>query len=144
MFFEVAIMAKILKTAIIWVFVNIGSLLRTQSKDNKERNIFKVKDTKKIISSLNSSVESIKIKLNETEDLISDAKEDLHNTEVGIETKKVEIHSLQNNIELNNNELEQLTGNIENLKVRSDKPDLKLSELENILSEHLKIQNIHV
>ena len=102
----------------------------------------KVKDIKKIISSLNSSVESIKIKLNETEDLISDAKEDLHNTEVGIETKKVEIHSLQNNIELNNNELEQLTGNIENLKVRSDKPDLKLSELENILSEHLKIQNI--
>ena len=52
------------------------------------------------------------------------------------------MHSLQNNIELNNNELEQLTGNIENLKVRSDKPDLKLSELENILSEHLKIQNI--
>ncbi len=102
----------------------------------------KVKDTKKIISSLNSSVESIKIKLDETEDLISDAKEDLHNTEVGIETKKVEMHSLQNNIELNNNELEQLTGNIENLKVRSDKPDLKLSELENILSEHLKIQNI--
>ena len=102
----------------------------------------KVKDIKKIISTLNSSVESIKIKLNETEDLISDAKEDLHNTEVGIETKKVEIHSLQNNIELNNNELEQLTGNIENLKVRSDKPDLKLSELENILSEHLKIQNI--
>ena len=102
----------------------------------------KVKDIKKIISSLNSSVESIKIKLNETEDLISDAKEDLHNTEVGIETKKVEIHSLQNNIELNNNELEQLTGNIENLKVRSDKPDLKLSELENILSKHLKIQNI--
>ena len=35
-----------------------------------------------------------------------------------------------------------MTGNIENLKVRSDKPDLKLSELENILSEHLKIQNI--
>ena len=102
----------------------------------------KVKDTKKIISSLNSSVESIKIKLDETEDLISDAKEDLHNTEVGIETKKVEMHSLQNNIELNNNELEQLTGNIENLKIRSDKPDLKLSELENILSEHLKIQNI--
>ena len=102
----------------------------------------KVKDTKKIISSLNSSLESIKIKLDETEDLISDAKEDLHNTEVGIETKKVEMHSLQNNIELNNNELEQLTGNIENLKVRSDKPDLKLSELENILSEHLKIQNI--
>ena len=102
----------------------------------------KVKDTKKIISSLNSSVESIKIKLDEMEDLISDAKEDLHNTEVGIETKKVEMHSLQNNIELNNNELEQLTGNIENLKVRSDKPDLKLSELENILSEHLKIQNI--
>ena len=102
----------------------------------------KVKDIKKIISSLNSSVESIKIKLDETEDLISDAKEDLHNTEVGIETKKVEMHSLQNNIELNNNELEQLTGNIENLKVRSDKPDLKLSELENILSEHLKIQNI--
>ena len=102
----------------------------------------KVKDTKKIISSLNSSVESIKIKLDEMEDLISDAKENLHNTEVGIETKKVEMHSLQNNIELNNNELEQLTGNIENLKVRSDKPDLKLSELENILSEHLKIQNI--
>ena len=102
----------------------------------------KVKDTKKIISSLNSSVESIKIKLDEMEDLISDAKEDLHNTEVGIETKKVEMNSLQNNIELNNNELEQLTGNIENLKVRSDKPDLKLSELENILSEHLKIQNI--
>ena len=102
----------------------------------------KVKDIKKIISTLNSSVESIKIKLNETEDLISDAKEDLHNTEVGIETKKVEMHSLQNNIELNNNELEQLTGNIENLKVSSDKPDLKLSELENILSEHLKIQNI--
>ena len=100
------------------------------------------KYTKKIISSLNSSVESIKIELDETEDLISDAKEDLHNTEVGIETKKVEMHSLQNNIELNNNELEQLTGNIENLKVRSDKPDLKLSELENILSEHLKIQNI--
>ena len=102
----------------------------------------KVKDTKKIISSLNSSVESIKIKLDEMEDLISDAKENLHNTEVGIETKKVEMHSLQNNIELNNNEHEQLTGNIENLKVRSDKPDLKLSELENILSEHLKIQNI--
>ena len=35
-----------------------------------------------------------------------------------------------------------MTGNIENLKVRSDKPDLKLSERENILSEHLKIQNI--
>jgi len=111
-------------------------------KDDISNIEIKVKEIEKIIISLNNSVESIKIKIDEVEDLISDAREDLHNTEVGIETKKVEMHSLQNNIDLNNNELAQLTGNIENLKVRSDKPDLKLSELEKILSEHLKIQHV--
>ncbi len=66
----------------------------------------------------------------------------LHNAELNIETQKVQSKNLANNIELNNNELESMSSSIEVLKNKSDSPDIKLSELENTLSENLKIQNI--
>ena len=46
-----------------------------------------------------------------------------------------------NNIDTNNKELESMSGNVEILKNNHHSPDSKLSELENILSENLKIQN---
>ena len=66
----------------------------------------------------------------------------LYNLELSIETNKVQINNLISNIDLNNSELESMSGNIEILKNNTSSPDNKLTDLEKILNENLKVQNI--
>lgn len=92
------------------------------------------KNIEKTISKLNSSLNNINNDYNQEKNL-------LHSIELNTETMKVRISNLVNNIDTNNKELESMSGNVEILKNNHHSPDSKLSELENILSENLKIQN---
>ena len=92
------------------------------------------KNIEKTISKLNSSLNNINNDYNQEKNL-------LHSIELNAETMKVRISNLVNNIDTNNKELESMSGNVEILKNNHHSPDSKLSELENILSENLKIQN---
>jgi len=92
------------------------------------------KNIEKTISKLNSSLNNINNDYNQEKNL-------LHSIELNAETMKVKISNLVNNIDTNNKELESMSGNVEILKNNHHSPDSKLSELENTLSENLKIQN---
>ena len=92
------------------------------------------KNIEKTISKLNSSLNNINNDYNQEKNL-------LHSIELNAETMKVRISNLVNNIDTNNKELESMSGNVEILKNNHHSPDSKLSELENALSENLKIQN---
>ena len=92
------------------------------------------KNIEKTISKLNSSLNNINNDYNQEKNL-------LHSIELNTETMKVRISNLVNNIDTNNKELESMSGNVEILKNNHHSPDSKLSELENTLSENLKIQN---
>ena len=92
------------------------------------------KNIEKTISKLNSSLNNINNDYNQEKNL-------LHSIELNAETMKVRISNLVNNIDTNNKELESMSGNVEILKNNHHSPDSKLSELENTLSENLKIQN---
>ena len=92
------------------------------------------KNIEKTISKLNSSLNNINNDYNQEKNL-------LHSIELNAETMKVRISNLVNNIDTNNKELESMSGNVEILKNNHHLPDSKLSELENTLSENLKIQN---
>ena len=92
------------------------------------------KNIEKTISKLNSSLNNINNDYNQEKNL-------LHSIELNSETMKVRISNLVNNIDTNNKELESMSGNVEILKNNHHSPDSKLSELENTLSENLKIQN---
>jgi chromosome segregation protein len=78
----------------------------------------------------------------ELQKLHEQEKNILYNLELSIETNKVQINNLISNIDLNNNELESMSGNIEILKNNTSSPDNKLTDLEKILNENLKVQNI--
>ncbi len=78
----------------------------------------------------------------ELQKLYEQEKNILYNLELSIETNKVQINNLISNIDLNNNELESMSGNIEILKNNTSSPDNKLTDLEKILNENLKVQNI--
>jgi len=92
------------------------------------------KNIENTISKLNSSLNNINNDYNQEKNL-------LHSIELNAETMKVRISNLVNNIDTNNKELESMSGNVEILKNNHHSPDSKLSELENTLSENLKIQN---
>ena len=92
------------------------------------------KNIEKTISKLNISLNNINNDYNQEKNL-------LHSIELNAETMKVRISNLVNNIDTNNKELESMSGNVEILKNNHHSPDSKLSELENTLSENLKIQN---
>ena len=92
------------------------------------------KNIEKTISKLNSSLNNINNDYNQEKNL-------LHSIELNAETMKVRISNLVNNIDTNNKELESMSGNVEIFKNNHHSPDSKLSELENTLSENLKIQN---
>ena len=92
------------------------------------------KNIEQTISKLNSSLNNINNDYNQEKNL-------LHSIELNAETMKVRISNLVNNIDTNNKELESMSGNVEILKNNHHSPDSKLSELENTLSENLKIQN---
>ncbi len=78
----------------------------------------------------------------ELQKLYEQEKNILYNLELSIETNKVQINNLISNIDLNNSELESMSGNIEILKNNTSSPDNKLTDLEKILNENLKVQNI--
>jgi chromosome segregation protein len=78
----------------------------------------------------------------ELQKLYEQEKNMLYNLELSIETNKVQINNLISNIDLNNSELESMSGNIEILKNNTSSPDNKLTDLEKILNENLKVQNI--
>ena len=80
--------------------------------------------------------------LNEVKKVLQKGLEDFHSLELNIETKKVQINNLAEKIKFNNTELESMTGNIEILKDNNESPDNKINELQEILTENLKVQNI--
>ncbi len=86
-------------------------------------------------------IETLKNSLQNINESINKKNEELHLAELNIETQKVQVKNLQNNIDLNNKELEQMTGNIKTFETRTEKPGVKLSELEEMLTKFLDIQN---
>ena len=86
-------------------------------------------------------IETLKNSLQNINESINEKNEELRLVELNIETQKVQVKNLQNNIDLNNKELEQMTGNIKNFEKRTEKPGVKLSELEEMLTKYLEIQN---
>ena len=86
-------------------------------------------------------IETLKNSLQNINESINKKNEELHLAELNIETQKVQVKNLQNNIDLNNKELEQMSGNIKTFETRTEKPDVKLSELEEMLTKFLEIQN---
>ena len=80
--------------------------------------------------------------LNEVKKVLQKGLDDFHSLELNIETKKVQINNLAEKIKFNNTELESMTGNIEILKDNNESPDNKINELQEILTENLKVQNI--
>ncbi len=86
-------------------------------------------------------IETLKNSLQNINESIIDKNEELRLAELNIETQKVQVKNLQNNIDLNNKELEQMTGNIKTFETRKEKPGVKLSELEEMLTKYLEIQN---
>ena len=86
-------------------------------------------------------IETLKNSLQNINESINKKNEELHLAELNIETQKVQVKNLQNNIDLNNKELEQMTGNIKTFETRTEKPGVKLSELEEMLTKYLEIQN---
>ena len=86
-------------------------------------------------------IETLKNSLQNINESINEKNEELRLVELNIETQKVQVKNLQNNIDLNNKELEQMTGNIKTFEKRTEKPGVKLSELEEMLTKYLEIQN---
>ena len=86
-------------------------------------------------------IETLKNSLQNINESINEKNEELRLAELNIETQKVQVQNLQNNIDLNNKELEQMTGNIKTFETRTEKPGVKLSELEEMLTKYLEIQN---
>ena len=86
-------------------------------------------------------IETLKNKLDHINESLVKKNEDLHLVELNIETQKVQVENLQNNIKLNNKELEQMSGNVKIFETKTETPDIKLSELENMLTKFLDIQN---
>ena len=87
-------------------------------------------------------LDDITTNLNEVKKVLQKGLDDFHSLELNIETKKVQINNLAEKIKFNNTELESMTGNIEILKDNNESPDNKINELQEILTENLKVQNI--
>lgn len=87
-------------------------------------------------------LDNITNNLNEVKKVLQKGLDDFHSLELNIETKKVQINNLAEKIKFNNTELESMTGNIEILKDNNESPDNKINELQEILAENLKVQNI--
>ena len=87
-------------------------------------------------------LDDITTNLNEVNKVLQKGLDDFHSLELNIETKKVQINNLAEKIKFNNTELESMTGNIEILKDNNESPDNKINELQEILTENLKVQNI--
>lgn len=96
----------------------------------------------KIIIEKDKEIINLEENYSELQKLYEQEKNILYNLELSIETNKVQINNLISNIDLNNNELESMSGNIEILKNNTSSPDNKLTDLEKILNENLKVQNI--
>lgn len=96
----------------------------------------------KIIIEKDKEIINLEENYSELQKLYEQEKNILYNLELSIETNKVQINNLISNIDLNNSELESMSGNIEILKNNTSSPDNKLTDLEKILNENLKVQNI--
>ena len=112
------------------------------SLENIEKYISSVKNLEDKSKNNIDELEFFSNELRQLKKILDEELDSFHNFELSVETKKVQIKNLKEKINFNDNELESMTGNIKVLKVNNQSPDNKIHELEKILTENLKVQNI--